>query len=160
MTIATCNIAISEEIGEISLLFFPRLAEWRGLSQGEQHHLFSRHRADVVVQTHHFDAGDVLHHRLHHRPCSLDQMGAHLLEQVPAFLGWERLDQVLLGGSQNALETNDNQVADQVGMNVLGTSAHVLLLEVAHPLRNGTFDFALSLHQNKHYSESFGDFLA
>ena len=50
-------------------------------------------------------------------------------EQVPALLGRQRLDQVLLGRGQDALEADDEQVADQVGVDVLGPAAHVFLLE-------------------------------
>ena len=76
----------------------------------------------------------------------LDQVASHLLEQVPALFRLKCLDQMLLGRGQNALEPDDDQIINQMGANVLGPAAHVLLLEAAHALGNGTFDFALSLH--------------
>ena len=65
-------------------------------------------------------AGDLLDHCLHEWPRRFDQMGPHLFEQVPPLLGRERLDQMLLGRGQNALEADDQQIADQVGADVLG----------------------------------------
>jgi len=53
---------------------------------------------------------------------------------------------VLLGGCQDAFETNDHQITDQMGVNLLWSTAHVLLLKSTHALRNFAFDFALSLH--------------
>jgi hypothetical protein len=55
---------------------------------------------------------------------------------------------MLLGRGQNAFESDDNQIIDQVSVNVLGPSAHVFLFEVAHPPRNGAFDFALRFHRD------------
>ena len=63
------------------------------------------------------------------------------------FLGRERLDQVLLGRGQDALEADDEQIADQVGADVLGSPAHVVLLEAADPFANGGFDFSLRFHR-------------
>ena len=60
------------------------------------------------------DAGDLLDHRLQERPRRLDQMGPHLLEQVPPLLGRERLDQMLFGGGQHALEADHEEITDQV----------------------------------------------
>src|SRR5690242_9831618 len=73
-------------------------------------------------------------------------MGAHLLEQVSPLLGRQRLDQLLLGRGQDALEADDEEFADQVGVDLLGTPAHVFLLEIAHPLADGGFDLSLRLH--------------
>ena len=47
-----------------------------------------------------------------------NQMGPYLLQQVPPLIV-ERLDQVLLGCGQNALETHDEEIAEQVGVDVL-----------------------------------------
>jgi hypothetical protein len=73
-------------------------------------------------------------------------MTPHLLEQVSASLGREHLDQMLLRCGQNASESDDNQIIDQMCANVLGTPAHVFLLEATHALRNGTFDLTLRSH--------------
>jgi hypothetical protein len=73
-------------------------------------------------------------------------MGPYLLQQVPPLFGGKRLDQVLLGCGQNALETNDEEIPQQVGVDVLGASAHVILLEVTDPLANGSFDLSVGFH--------------
>ena len=52
------------------------------LGQGEEHDLFAGDRADVMVQTYDFGAGDLLDHGLHDRPGRFDQMRPHLFEQV------------------------------------------------------------------------------
>jgi hypothetical protein len=41
-------------------------------------------------------------------------MGPNLLEQVPALLGRERLDQVLFGRGQDTLEADDEEITDQM----------------------------------------------
>ncbi len=71
------------------ILGFP---EERRFHQGEEHDLFTGDGADVVVQTQHLDAGDLLDHRFHEGPGRFEQVGPDLFEQVPAFLGRERLD--------------------------------------------------------------------
>src|ERR1700756_4212250 len=58
-------------------------AEERGLRQTEQHDLFPGERTDIVMQAHHLDARDLLNQGFHQRPCGLDQVGPHLLEQIP-----------------------------------------------------------------------------
>ena len=106
--------------------------------------------ADVVVQGQHLDAGDLLDHRFHDRPGRFDQMGPHLLEQVPPLLGRKRLDQMLFGRGQHALKADHEEIAEQVGVNVLGSPAHVVLLEATDSFANGGFDFSLGLHGNLH----------
>src|SRR5665213_448190 len=73
-------------------------------------------------------------------------MASHLFEQVPALVAGEGLDQMLLGGGQHPAEPDHNQIADQMGANVLWAPAHVFLLESAHALGNFAFDFALCFH--------------
>src|SRR5262249_20202319 len=80
------------------------------------------------------------------RPRGFDQMGAHLFEQVSALFGRQGLDQLLLGRRQNALEANHEEIAEQVGADVLGPAAHVILLEAGDALGDGGFDFSLRLH--------------
>jgi hypothetical protein len=65
-----------------------------------------------------------------------------LLEQVTPLLGRKRLDQVLFSGSQNALKADHEEITEQVGMNVLGTPAHVVLLKVTNSFTNGGFEFS------------------
>jgi hypothetical protein len=47
-----------------------------------------------------------------------------------------------------------------LGSKVPDTASHVFLLEATHTFRDGTFDFALGLHQAGEYSGYFGNFLA
>ena len=97
-----------------------RFAELRRFGQGEEHDLFAGDGADVVVQAHDLDAGDFLDHRLQERPRRFEQMGAYLFEQVSPLLGRERLDQVLFGGGQDALEADHENVVDQMARMSLG----------------------------------------
>jgi hypothetical protein len=73
-------------------------------------------------------------------------MGPNLLEQVPPLFGRERLDQLLLGCGQNTLKTHDEEIAEQVGVEVLGASAHVILLETANPFADSGFDLSPDSH--------------
>ena len=114
--------------------------------QGEEHDLFAGHGADVVVQAQHLDAGDLLDHRFQDRPRRFDQLGPDFFEQVPPLLGRQRLDQLLFGRGQDALEADHEKVADQVGVNVLGPPAHVFLFKARHPFADGGFDFSLCFH--------------
>ena len=120
-------------------------ADLRRVDQGEEHDLFTGHGTDVMVHAEHLDAGDLLDHRLHQRPRGLEEMGPDLLEQVPPLLGRERLDEVLFGGGQNAMEPDHDQVVEQVRADVLGSAAHVFLFEAAHALADGSLDLALRL---------------
>ena len=46
------------------------------------------------------------------------------------------------------LRSNEDHqnIIDQVGANVLGTAAHVVLLKAANPFTDGGFDFTLCFH--------------
>ena len=99
-----------------------------------------------MVQAQHLDAGDLLDHRFEERTGRFDQMGAHLLEQVPSLLGRKRLDQLLLGGGQNALQADHEEIAQQMGVNVLRAPAHVVLLKTTDSLRNSGFHFSDRSH--------------
>jgi hypothetical protein len=101
------------------------------------------YRADVVMQAHGLDAGNFQDHRFHGRPRRFHEMRANLLEQVSALLGWERLDQLLFGGRQDALETDHDEIAQQMRVYVLGTPAHEVLFKATDPLANGGFDLPL-----------------
>ena len=123
-----------------------RRGKWR-LGKGEENDLLAGYGADIVVQGQHLDAGDLLDHRFHDRTGRFDQMGPHLLEQVPPFLGRKRLDQMLFGRGQNALKADHEEITEQVGVNVLGAPAHVILLKATHCFTNGGFDFSLCFHK-------------
>jgi hypothetical protein len=55
---------------------------------------------------------------------------------------------VLFGGGQDALKSHDEEIAKQVGLDVLRTSAHVILLKAADPFANGRFDLSVGFHRN------------
>ena len=73
-----------------------------------------------MVQGHDLDAGDFLDHRLHDWTGRFNQMGPYLLQQVPPLFSGKQLDQMLFGRGQNALKANDEEIAEQVGVNTLG----------------------------------------
>ena len=87
------------------------------------------------MQADHLSAGDPLHHCLHGRPRRFDQVAAHLLEKVSALFGGKCFDQMLLGRGQNALKSDYQQIADQVGALFLVDMAHFagLVAGGAHP---------------------------
>src|ERR1700677_4524548 len=97
------------------------------------------------MQPYHPDAGNFLDHRLQVRLCRFDQMGPYLLEQIPPLLGRD-VGKLLFGGCQQTLEANDDEIAVQVGMNVLGASAPEFLLKVTNLGGDGCLDLALSFH--------------
>ena len=74
------------------------------------------------------------------------RMGPHLLQQIPPLLGRKRFDEMLLGRGQHALKADHEEIAEQVGENVLRSAAHVVLLEATDPFANGGFDFSLCFH--------------
>jgi hypothetical protein len=86
-----------------------------GMARFEQEYM-GRGPKDI----HAFLIGDLLDHRFQDRPRRFHQMGAYLFEQVSALLGRERLDQLLFGGGQDALEADHEEIIDQMGVNVLG----------------------------------------
>jgi hypothetical protein len=49
---------------------------------------------------------------------------------------------VLFGRSQNALKADHEEIAEQVGVNILGAAAHIVLLEARDSLTNGGFGFS------------------
>jgi hypothetical protein len=114
--------------------------------QSKDHNLFAGCRADVVVQAHHFDAGDLLDHRFHYGPRRFDQVGADLFQEVSPLLGRERFDQLLFGHSQDPFEANNDQIADHVSVDVFWASAHVILFEAGDSFTDGCFHLSLCLH--------------
>src|SRR5438132_1194149 len=53
---------------------------------------------------------------------------------------------LLLRRGQNALEANHEEIAEQVGVNVLGSPPHVFLFEAGDPFADGGFYFPLCFH--------------
>jgi hypothetical protein len=66
------------------------------LAQREKHDLLAGRGADVVVQAQHLGASGLFYQNLHDWPCRLDEVGSHLLEQVPSLFCRKCLDQLLL----------------------------------------------------------------
>jgi hypothetical protein len=101
-----------------------------------------------VVHAQHLDTGDFPDHRFHERPGGFEQMGPYLLEQISPLVGRERLDQMLFGRGQDALEPDHDNIVDQVRADILGSPAHVFLLEPTHPLADSGLDFPLCFHSD------------
>ena len=116
------NRATRNGMTALSILRLPAI---RRLGQGEENDLFAGHGADVMVHGQHLDTRGLLDHCLHDRPRRFDQMSPKLLEQIAPLLARERLGQMLFGRSQNAPETDHEEVTDQMGTDVLGPSADV-----------------------------------
>jgi hypothetical protein len=55
---------------------------------------------------------------------------------------------VLFGRGQHARQADHDQMIEHVGLNVLGSPAHVVLLEATDPLADGGFDFSLRFQSN------------
>ena len=107
--------------------------EIRRLGKSEKNHLLASHGADVMVHGHNLDASDLLDHRLHDWTGRFNQMGPNLLQQVPPLFGGKRFDQLLLGCGQDPMKANDEEIAKQVGVNVLRSPAYVILFEATNP---------------------------
>jgi hypothetical protein len=98
-----------------------RLAYVRHFGQGEEHDLFACDGADVVVHTHNCDACNFQDHCLDERSRGFDKMGTHLFKEAPSLVGGQRLDQVLFGRGQVALEADKENFVDQMRADVLRT---------------------------------------
>ena len=64
------------------MLFHLCFTEVKRPGKGEKNHLLAGLGADVMVQGHDLDAGDLLDHRLHDWTGRFNQVGPYLLEQV------------------------------------------------------------------------------
>jgi hypothetical protein len=117
--------------------------------EGEENHLLTGDGADVMVHGHNLDAGDLRDHRLQDWTGRFNQMAPYLLQQVSPLFGGKRLDQVLLGRGQDPLKADDEEIAEQVGVDVLGATAHVILLEAADSFANAGFDLSLGSHGSR-----------
>ena len=93
-----------------------------------------------MVQAQHLDARDFLDHCFHDRPRGFDQMRSYLFEQVPALLGREGHDHLLFGRGQDALKTDHEEITDQMGANVPGPPAEVVVMKASDEFANGGFD--------------------
>ena len=68
-----------------------------------------------------------------------------LSKSLPFSAGSDR-DQLLFCHGQDPFESDDEKIADQIGVNILGPATHVLLFEARDSFAHGGFDFSLSLH--------------
>lgn len=55
---------------------------------------------------------------------------------------------MLFGSGQNVLQPHYEKVADQVRVDILGSSAHVFLFKGSRPVADGGFDFSLRFHSD------------
>ena len=69
-----------------------------------------------MMQAHCLNASRLDDHCLKEWPRRFDQSRAHLFEQVPSFFMRECLDELLFGRRQDTLQTNDDEIADQMGV--------------------------------------------
>ena len=98
-----------------------------------------------MVQAHHFDARDLLDQSMQVWLRRFDQVGPHLLEQVPSLVGWG-FGKLLLAGRQQALEPDDNDISEQRGVNFFGATPSGILLKATDAFANGGLDFSLGFH--------------
>ena len=75
-------------------------------------------------------------------------MGAYLLEELPPLLGRKRLGQPVFGRAENALNADYQEITEQMGANVPGSPAEVLLLKAMYSLTNGGFEFFQRSHSD------------
>ena len=76
------------------------------------------------------------------------------------FSAGERLDQVLFGGGQNALKADHEEITEQVGVNALGTPAHVVLLKATDSFTNSGFEFSPCSHGGTHHPPLSEEYLS
>jgi hypothetical protein len=53
---------------------------------------------------------------------------------------------LLFGRGQYTLQADNQEIPDQVGVNFLGSAAHVLLLKAIHSFADGSFDLSWCFH--------------
>jgi hypothetical protein len=128
-----------------ALLLLEFAERWR-LGQRENDQFLAGRRADIVMQTDWFDAGNIRDECFKHRPRRFDQLGSHLFEQVASLVGRQRLNEMLLGRGENTFQANDEQVIDEVGTDMFRTATHEFLLETRHPFTDGRLNFAECFH--------------
>jgi len=78
--------------------------------------------------------------------CRRDLAESVTILQVPPLSVRKRLDQVLLGRGQHAVEAYGEEITEQVGVKVLGASAHVVQLEANDSFAEGSFDLSRGSH--------------
>ena len=66
------------------------------------------------------------------------------------------MNELLFRLGQHALQADNEQIAEQVGVDLLGPPAHVLLLKARDPLTNGSLDLSLRLHSGLGAVPKFG----
>ena len=70
----------------------------------------------------------------------------NLFKQVSPLRGRQRFHQVLFGGGQDAGQPNQDEITNQVGVDLLRSTTHVILFEATDSETNRGFDFSLRLH--------------
>ena len=122
-------------------------AEEARLGERKDHDFFAGCGADVMVQAHHLDAGDVLDHRLDEGGAVSIKWDRTSLSRSLPFADGSDLTRCFSAAVNTPSRRTTMKISEQVGMNVLGAAAHVILLETSDPLADGGFDLSLRLHR-------------
>ena len=96
-----------------------RLAISGRLFERKNDDFFPRAGTDIVVQASRLNAGDIVNHPLQSWTRRLDELGPNLFQQVPTSVRWKCCHQMLLGRGQDTLQANHQQIANQMGTDVL-----------------------------------------
>ena len=64
-------------------------------------------------------------------------------------------DEMLFCSGQNALQADQQEIADQMRMKVLGTAAHEFLLKARNSFADGSFDFPLRFRRHRMYPNTY-----
>ena len=95
------------------------------------------------MQIENFRASNIANDLVQKRARFVDQSCAHFFDQIFAV---DRLCQLFFRGGQNAFETNDNQIFDDIDARFFRAAAHVVDLELDDGAANFCFDFPFGFH--------------
>src|SRR4029077_13070718 len=95
------------------------------------------------MQIENFRASKIANDLVQKRARFVDQSCAHFFDQIFAL---DRLCQLFFRGGQNAFETNDNQIFDDIDVRFFRAAAHVVDLELDDGATNFCFDFPFGFH--------------
>lgn len=101
------------------LIVISALPKTRQVNQSEDDNFLSGHGADVMVHTQHSDTRNLVDERFQHRASQFHQLLTCLLDQITAFLWRQSFAELSLGECQRALNANNQEIFDEVGVNLL-----------------------------------------
>ena len=78
---------------------------------------------------------------------NLQQVGANAFEHVTALIRGLHCGQAYFRQRENALQADEQQVADEVGADLLGPTTHEFLHKSSDTFADGSLDFASSSHR-------------